>query len=65
MILYVILGNIVYLSFQNILKLGNEAHKHGLDHSTAGGRMILELAKDRQTAEFLNTVIYFHHGLGD
>lgn len=51
--------------FQNILKLGNEAHKHGLDHSTAGGRMILELAKDRQTAEFLNTVIYFHHGLGD
>ena len=23
--------------FENILKLGNEVHKHGLDHSTAGG----------------------------
>ena len=31
--------------FKNIRKLGDKVHKHGLDHSTAGGRLALELIK--------------------
>ena len=31
--------------FKNIKKFGDKVHKHGLDHSTAGGRLALELIK--------------------
>lgn len=53
--------------FENILRYGNEVHKHGLDHSTAGGRLCRELIqeKDWPVTEFVSTVIYFHHGVGD
>ena len=51
--------------FKNILVQGNESHKHGLDHSTAGGRLAQELIKEGPVAEFISTVIYFHHGMGD
>lgn len=51
--------------FQNILEQGDESHKHGLDHSTAGGRLAQELIKEGPVAEFISTVIYFHHGMGD
>lgn len=51
--------------FKNILAQGNESHKHGLDHSTAGGRLAQELIKEGPVAEFISTVIYFHHGMGD
>ena len=51
--------------FKNILVQGNESHKHGLDHSTAGGRLAQELIKEGSVAEFISTVIYFHHGMGD
>ena len=46
--------------FKNILVQGNESHKHGLDHSTAGGRLAQELIKEGSVAEFISTVIYFH-----
>ena len=32
--------------FKNILKMGDKVHKHGLDHSTAGGRIALELIQE-------------------
>ena len=53
--------------FKNILRYGNEVHKHGLDHSTVGGRLCRELIqeKDWPVTEFVSTVIYFHHGVGD
>ena len=51
--------------FENILKLGNEVHKRGLDHSTAGGILAQELIKAWPVSEFISTLIYFHHGLGD
>ena len=51
--------------FINILNQGDEVHKHGLDHSTAGGRLIQELIKAGPVSEFISTVIYFHHGIGD
>lgn len=51
--------------FESILKLGDQAHKHGLDHSTAGGRMALELIKVGPVAEFVSTLIYSHHGMED
>jgi len=51
--------------FKNILKLGDKVHKHGLDHSTAGGRLVLELIKEWPVSEFISTLIYFHHGMED
>ena len=36
-----------------------------MDHSTAGGRLIRELLKEKSVSEFISTVIYFHHGMGD
>lgn len=51
--------------FEKILQYGDDAHKHGLDHSTAGGRLIKELFKEKSVSEFISTVIYFHHGMGD
>lgn len=51
--------------FENILKLGNEVHKHGIDHFTAGGILAQELIKEWPVSEFISTLIYFHHGLGD
>ena len=51
--------------FKNILKLGDKVHKHGLDHSTAGGRLALELIKEWPVSEFISTLIYFHHGMED
>lgn len=51
--------------FKNILKMGDKVHKHGLDHSTAGGRIALELIKEWPVSEFISTLIYFHHGMED
>ena len=52
--------------FHNILIQGDEVHKHGMDHSTAGGKLIKELIEeDWPVSEFISTVIYFHHGIGD
>ena len=51
--------------FERILLYGDDTHKHGLDHSTAGGRLIRELLKEKSISEFISTVIYFHHGMGD
>lgn len=51
--------------FERILQYGDDTHKHGLDHSTAGGRLIRELLKEKSVSEFISTVIYFHHGMGD
>lgn len=51
--------------FENILNQGDEVHKHGLDHSTAGGRLSQELIKEWPVSEFISTAIYFHHGVGD
>lgn len=51
--------------FHNILKYGEEVHKQGLDHSTAGGRILAELIGDKHASEFMSTIIYFHHGLSD
>lgn len=51
--------------FKNIRKLGDKVRKHGLDHSTAGGRLALELIKEWPVSEFISTLIYFHHGMED
>lgn len=51
--------------FKNILELGDKVYKHGLDHSTAGGRIALELMKEEPVSEFISTLIYFHHGMED
>lgn len=51
--------------FRNILARGDEAHQYGLDHSTAGGRIALELLRGTPASEFISTLIYFHHGLED
>lgn len=51
--------------FLNILKEGDQVHRHGLDHSTAGGWLIRELLKGGPISEFISTAIYFHHGIGD
>lgn len=51
--------------FNNILEYGEEVHKHNLDHSTAGGRLLMELLGDNHASEFMSTIIYFHHGLSD
>ena len=50
---------------ENIKKFGDEVHKHGLDHSTAGGRLALELIKAWPVAEYISTLVYCHHGLND
>lgn len=51
--------------FQNILELGDQVHKHNLDHSTAGGRILEELLKEPIVSEMLSDVVYFHHGVSD
>lgn len=51
--------------FRNILEQGDEVHRHGLDHSTAGGRIALELISEWPVSEFISTMIYFHHGMED
>lgn len=51
--------------FHNILKSGDQAHRHDLDHSTGGGRIAQELIEGEATAELVSNVIYFHHGLSD
>lgn len=51
--------------FLNILEKGDQVHKHGLDHSTAGGRMIREFTNKRSPVESISTAIYCHHGLSD
>ena len=59
------LGIVNQDDFRNILELGDKVHKHGLDHSAAGGRIALELMKGEPAAEFISTLIYFHHGMED
>ena len=45
------LGTANQNDFKNILELGDKVHKHGLDHSTAGGRIALELMKEEPVSE--------------
>ena len=59
------LGTENQADFRNILARGDEAHQYGLDHSTAGGRIALELLRGNPASEFISTLIYFHHGLED
>ena len=59
------LGTENQADLENIKKFGDEVHKHGLDHSTAGGRLALELIKAWPVAEYISTLIYCHHGLND
>ena len=51
--------------FEKILKSGDQVHKNGLDHSTAGGRLIQKLVNLPVITEMISTVIYFHHGVAD
>lgn len=59
------LSDDVQKDFQNILKKGDQVHRNDLDHSTAGGRMIWEMMRQKTAAELLSTVVYSHHGLND
>lgn len=59
------LGTENQADFRNILARGDEAHQYGLDHSTAGGRIVLELLRGNPASEFISMLIYFHHGLED
>ena len=58
-------GSEIQTDFENILQNGDQVHKHGLDHSTAGGRMVREFMINPSAAEFASTAIYFHHGVSD
>lgn len=51
--------------YRNILQYGDEAHKHNLDHSTAGGQIITGLLGGGELSDALSTIIYSHHGLLD
>lgn len=51
--------------YRRILELGEDAHKHNMDHSTAGGRIVYEMAEDKKLARFISTAIYSHHGVRD
>ena len=55
--------------FQNymrdIMENGDRAVRRQIDHSTAGGRMIEEIAKDTLIAKISSYVIYSHHGIQD
>lgn len=51
--------------FEKILESGDQVHKNGLDHSTAGGRLIQELVNVPIVTEMISTAIYFHHGVSD
>lgn len=59
------LGTENQTDFENILQHGDQVHKHGLDHSTAGGRMVQEFMTNPSASEFESTAIYFHHGVSD
>lgn len=59
------LSDEIQTDYQNILQYGDEAHKHGLDHSTAGGQIVTELLGRNELSDALSTVIYSHHGLLD
>lgn len=51
--------------FKAILRYGENAHKHNLDHSTAGGRIAYDLTVNHKVAELLGIVVYSHHGIQD
>ena len=36
-----------------------------MDHSTAGGRMLWKMMRQKTAAELLSTVVYSHHGISD
>ncbi len=49
----------------DVLRLGDDAHKGGIDHSTAGGRLVRELMGENEFSDLLSLLIYSHHGLND
>ena len=50
---------------KDILEKGDKAPKRKIDHSSAGGRLIEEIAKNTLTAKVAAYVIYSHHGIQD
>lgn len=50
---------------ESVRKYGEEAPKRMVDHTSAGGRMIRKLTKNKLLAELAATAIYSHHGLQD
>ena len=50
---------------EDIRKNGEAAQKRMIDHTTGGGRILEELIGKRIITEFINTVVYSHHGLQD
>ena len=59
------LGDPFQNDMRNVLEYGNDAHKSGIDHSTAGGRLIYELMGGNSFSDLISTLIYSHHGLND
>lgn len=51
------LSDDVQKDFQDILKKGDQAHRNDLDHSTAGGRMLWKMMRQKTAAELLSTVV--------
>ena len=47
------LSDDVQKDFQDILKKGDQAHRNDLDHSTAGGRMLWKMMRQKTAAELL------------
>ena len=41
----------------DVLKLGDDAHKGGIDHSTAGGRLVRELMGENGFSDLLSLLI--------
>lgn len=50
---------------ESVRKYGEEASKRMVDHTSAGGRIIRKLTKNKLLAELAATAIYAHHGLQD
>ncbi len=55
--------------FQNYMKeierYGDECVRHYVDHVTAGGRILEDMAKGKLVAKMTSIAVYSHHGLQD
>lgn len=55
--------------FQNYMKeierYGDECVRHHVDHVTAGGRILEDMAKGKLVAKMTSIAVYSHHGLQD
>lgn len=54
-----------YDYMNDIVEYGENARKRTIDHTTAGGRILENIAGINTFSEFVGTAVYSHHGLQD